>query len=181
MQIYRTYTKEIIDEFRPIVASFCNKPKGGLWGCRDTAWYDWCRAEEFSDVSTYFEWHLKEGSKVYYIENENDFIYLLNTYPHFMMGVIDSIDYMKMWADGYDAVEIMPEANSRLHMGIGTMAGDFRPKNVTTARLINDRRYSTAMLMGLNVWDVPSICVFDPKKSVVVTSELLEQEPHVSD
>ena len=97
-----------------------------------------------------------------------------------MMGIIDSIDFMKMWYDGYDAVEIMPEANSRLHMGIGNMAGDFRPKNVTTARLINDKRYSTAMLMGLNVWDVPSICVFDPKKSVVVVSELLEQEPHVS-
>ena len=40
MQIYRTYAKEIIDEFRPIVASFCNKPKAGLWGSRGTEWYD---------------------------------------------------------------------------------------------------------------------------------------------
>ena len=178
MQVYRTYAKEIIDEFRPIVASFCNKPKGGLWGCRGTEWYDWCTAEEFSDVSTYFEWHLKEGTKVYTIENENDFIYLLNTYPHFMMGIIDSIDFMKMWSDGYDAVEIMPEVNNRLHMGMSTMDGNLRPKNVTTARLINDKRYSTAMLMVLNVWDLPSICVFDPQETVCVVSHLKSHFTH---
>lgn len=186
MQIYRTYAREIITDFRPIVASFCNKPKGGLWGCRGSEWYDWCQAEEFSDVHTYFEWQLKEGSKVYVIENENDFVYLLSKYPHTaevgfiedFKAVYDSIDYMKMWADGYDAVELTDEANARLHMGLGglgTISEGYKPKNIATANLISSKQYTGALLMGLNSWDVPSICVFDPKKSVIITSKLKDQ------
>ena len=178
MQVYRTYAKEIMDEFRPIVASFCNKPKGGLWGCRDTAWYDWCRAEEFSDVSTYFEWHLKEGTKVYTIENENDFIYLLKNFPNEVRHAglepkVDSIDFVKLWKSGYDAVELTEEANIAMHLGFRSEI-----KNFTTAQLMSDKKYATAMLMGLNAWDAPSICVFDPQETVCVVSHLKSHFTH---
>lgn len=181
MQIYRTYAKELITYFRSIEGSFINKPRGGLWGCRGDEWYDWCKAEEFPCADTYFEWQLKEGTKVYTIENENDFIYLLRNFPSEVRHAgleptVESINFIKLWKSGYDAVELTEEANNAIHLGFRSEI-----KNFTTAQLISDKKYALAMLMGINSWDVPSICVFDPKKSVVVVSELLEQEPHVSD
>ena len=179
MQVYRTYAIEVIKDFRSIVGSFANKPGGGLWGCRGSEWQVWTKAENFPCANTYFEWQLKEGSKIYTIENKNDFIYLLKNFPHEVKygiePVVDSIDFIKLWESGYDAVELTEEANNDMHLGFYSEV-----KNFATAQLMSDKKYATAMLMGINSWDVPSICVFDPKKSVVVVSELLEQEPHVS-
>ena len=178
MQVYRTYAKEVITDFRSIEGSFINKPRGGLWGCRGDEWYDWCKAEEFSDVSTYFEWHLKEGTKVYTIENENDFIYLLKNFPNEVRHAgleptVDSIDFIKLWKSGYDAVELTEEANNAMHMGF---SADI--KNFTTAQLMSDKKYTMALLLGINSWDVPSICVFDPQETVCITSNLKSQFTH---
>lgn len=172
MQIYRTYAKEVITYFRSIEGSFINKPRGGLWGCRGDEWYDWCKAEEFPCADTYFEWQLKEGTKVYTIENENDFIYLLRNFPSEVRHAgleptVESIDFIKLWKSGYDAVELTEEANNAIHLGFRSEI-----KNFTTAQLISDKKYALAMLMGINSWDVPSICVFDPQKTVCIISNL---------
>lgn len=178
MQIYRTYAKEVITYFRSIEGSFINKPRGGLWGCRGDEWYDWCKAEEFPCADTYFEWQLKEGTKVYTIENENDFIYLLRNFPSEVRHAgleptVESIDFIKLWKSGYDAVELTEEANNAIHLGFRSEI-----KNFTTAQLISDKKYAFAMLMGINSWDVPSICVFDPQKTVRVTSSLKSHFTH---
>lgn len=178
MQVYRTYAKEIIYDFRQIEGSFINKPQGGLWGCRGDEWYDWCKAEDFSDVSTYFEWQLKEGSKIYTLENENDFIYLLKNFPNEVCCAglepkVDSIDFIKLWKSGYDAVELTEEANNAMHMGF---SADI--KNFTTAQLVSDKKCTIALLLGTNSWDVPSICVFDPQETVRITSHLKSQFTH---
>lgn len=178
MQIYRTYAKEVIYDFRQIEDSFVNKPRGGLWGCRGDEWWNWANLEEFPCATTYFEWQLKEGAKVYTIKNENDFIYLLKNFPRevrhaCLEPTVDSIDFIKLWKSGYDAVELTEEANNAMHTGFQATA-----KNFTTAQLISDKKYVTAMLMGINSWDVPSICVFDPRETVCITSRLKSQFTH---
>lgn len=174
--IYRTHADEV-GIFKPITGSFCNKPRGGLWGCRGTEWWDWCQSEEYLCSDKYYEWCLREGTNVYTIEGVNDFCYLLKKYPHTMgMDIqditdpVDSIDFMKIWQDGYDAVELTEEANFQLRFGLREFLDI--PKNMLMAELIQSTKFSTAMLMGVHGWDVPSICVFDPEKTVIVTSGL---------
>lgn len=177
MQIYRTYAEEVIIDFRSIEGSFANKPRGGLWGCRGDEWWEWTNAENFPCADIYFEWQLKEGSKVYTIKNENDFIYLLKNFPHEVKyGIeptVDSIDFIKLQEAGYDAVELTEEANIAMHLGFRSEI-----KNFTMAQLMSDKKYATAMLMGLNAWDVPSICVFDPQETVCVVSHLKSHFTH---
>ena len=176
MQIYRTYADKIPVEFNVIRDSGINKPVGGLWGCKDDAWHKWCVAEEFPCSHKYFEWHLRPGTKVYTVDNENDFIWLLKNYHHDincgLTKTIDTIDYMKLWEDGYDAVELTEEGNDKLHYGVRDGIHDFQVKNTMTIELVNDTAFSCPMLLGMNGWDVPSINVFDPNKSVVVISDL---------
>lgn len=183
MQTYRTYAKEVIYDFRTIDSSFANKPRGGLWGCRGDEWYIWANSEEFPCANTYFEWELKEGSKIYTIENANDFVYLLKNFPHdisytgaYVDVAVDSIDYMKLWKAGYDAVELTEEANNKLHFGL--REGIDEIKNMATLQLMHSAKFTTAMLLGLNTWDVPSICVFDPRETVLITSRLKLQFTH---
>ena len=184
MQTYRTYAKEVIYDFRSIEGSFANKPRGGLWGCRGDEWWSWAYSEEFPCADTYFEWQLKEGSKIYTIENENDFVYLMKNFYHEVpydirdIGPtpVDSIDYIKLWEAGYDAVELTEEANNKLHFGLRN--GIDNIKNFTTMHLVNSTKFTTAMLLGLNSWDVPSICVFDPRETVLITSRLKSQHTH---
>lgn len=177
MQIYRTYAKEVIYDFRSIEDSFANKPRGGLWGCRGDEWWEWANSEEFPCAETYFEWQLKEGAKVYTIENENDFVYLLKNFPHEvnygLEPTVDSIDFIKLREAGYDAVELTEEANIAMHLGFRSEI-----KNFTTAQLMSDKKYTTAMLMGINSWDIPSICVFNPRETVLITSRLKSQHTH---
>lgn len=176
MQKYRTYIEKIeyYKLWRHIFGSHCNKPLGGLWGCRGSEWDDWCRAEDFRKHIGYYEWKLKEGSKVYTIDHENDFLYLVKTYPHLDDNIIfgyDSIDFEKMRDDGYDAVELSREGNNKLHLFIGVSS--FNIRNIIALEVSNNKLYHTAIILGLNSWDVPSICVFNPDKTVEVVSGVI--------
>ena len=177
MQIYRTYAKEVIIDFRSIEGSFANKPRGGLWGCRGDEWWEWANSEDFPCADTYFEWQLKEGAKVYTIENENDFVYLLKNFPHEvnygLEPTVDSIDFIKLQEAGYDAVELTEEANIAMHLGFRSEI-----KNFTMAQLMSDKKYAPAMLMGINSWDIPSICVFNPRETVCIISRLKSHFTH---
>jgi len=181
--VYRTYAEQIPLTFNTVRASGINKPVGGLWGCRNSEWWDWCQSEEFPCADKYFEWELKEGVNIYTVDNENDFVMLLYRYPHVMNvttgvvpDIVDTIDFEKMWADGYDGIELTEEGNDRLHFGLRAGLHDFKPKNALTVQLVNDNSYSTPMLLGMNGWDVPSINVFDPDKSVRIISNLKKQK-----
>ena len=66
--------------FRPIKnrPEFC-KPSGGLWSSPVNStygWRDWCKSEDFhrGEPGTEFKFHLKEGSRVYKIDNVYDLI-----------------------------------------------------------------------------------------------------------
>ena len=167
-QVYRTYivNKNGYKNVHPIPGSAINKPTGGLWGCRGTEWDDWCKAEEFRHHIGYYGWKLKEGAKVYTIEHENDFFYLAFNY----MSLGSTIDFKKLAKDGYDAVELTSEMNLEYHLGVN---GEFESKNIMAKKVLTEPKYCMARLMALNSWDVPSICVFDPEKTVEVVSGIL--------
>lgn len=141
MIIYKTYCKNIPTKLYDADDSFCNKPRGGLWGCRGDEWKDWCLEEEFklSNLKKCFKWRLKRGSRVYRIKTENDFLNLINLYGNTKMS---TIDYMEMKKD-YDAIEVVGNIVYKLRYGC------------------KDTGHSLIDIIGLNAWDIPSICVMN--------------------
>lgn len=154
--VYRTYGNEhYLDN--NIYASEMNKPRGGLWGCRDDSWKNWCNEEEFRCSDNYFEWTLKPGSKVFTIDSSNDFLDLLENYASPDDDGNLYIDFMELSHD-YDAVELTERGNRALHFSI---------KNPE----YESRGYKRALTIALNLWDVPSICVFRPRECVEVINQ----------
>lgn len=151
--IYRTYAKRVPKKFREYEDSSCNKPRGGLWGCRGTEWLEWCETEDFPCVETYYEWVLKKGARVFEIRTCLDLAYLMLEYGNEM-----TIDYGKVMED-YDAVELFPEVNSLCHAGL--------PREVF--ELPRMAKIPTVLkLLAINTWDVPSIVVLRPNEFVEV-------------
>ena len=178
MQKYRTYLQSPshYKHFTNVKGSFINKPVGGLWGCRGTEWDDWCKAEEFRTHICYYEWQLKEGSTVFEVSCENDFLYLLKNFPQAdeYGNAITSIDYLKMADAGYDAIELTEEGNRKLHL---VRTGRYSEiKNMLAATVTSSPVYTSALICGFNGWDVPSICVFKPYDSVVILSDVIRLE-----
>lgn len=87
---------------------FC-KPKGGLWASPVDAkygWKDWCEAESFRERSqdNSFAFALKDGAKVYHIRHVSD----VKAMPLIDNGITTwyTPDFEKMFADGWDAIEL---------------------------------------------------------------------------
>lgn len=67
-----------------------NKPQGGLWGSPVTddydniisTWHEWCVGNHFTQgLSNYYiEYNIKNDSKLYIIDNQDDFINLIESY-----------------------------------------------------------------------------------------------------
>lgn len=153
-QVYRTYADG--QYFNDITGNLMNKPRNGLWGCVDDSWKEWCNDNDFHCAKGYYEWILKPGTKVFKINNVDDFIYLLKNYQTNDYDGKCFIDFMKVSKD-YDAVELTQEGNSQLHFNIETDDSE-----------LQDPKYMISLMMSLNAWDVPSICVFNPSKTVEV-------------
>lgn len=147
--VYRTYADE--PYLNDITGNHANKPAGGLWGCRDDSWKNWCTDEDFTCADNYFEWTLKPNAKVYTIDNVDDFIYLLKNY---YIPESYYIDFVKLSKE-YDAVELTDKGNRALHYSLETKDPE-----------LQDPKYKYTLLMALNSWDIPSICVFHPKETV---------------
>jgi len=160
--IYRTYADK--PYLNNIDGSFMNKPSKGLWGCRDNGWKEWCEENDFGYDSHYFEWTLKPESKLYTVSNKNDFIYLLKNYQLEESDGNVFIDYSKLAKD-YDAIELTKNGNMDLHYGIETDDPE-----------LQDPKYRIALTMAMNTWDVPSICVFNPSKTVNVINKPIEED-----
>ena len=149
--------KKLPKKFVPVISSFANKPKGGLWGCRGDEWKEWCEAEKFNlkNLKLCVLWRLKKGTKIYRIKSEKDFIYLCENYEN-KLGL--TIDY-KQLAKDYDAVEVVGDIVYKLRFG--------------TKRSNKRTRYDCEGF-GLYSWDVPSICVLNPEK-IVMLGELCQE------
>lgn len=145
---YKTYCHKLPKKLYEVTDSMCNKPVGGLWGCRGNEWKEWCKSEQFNtkNLRKAFIWRLKRGSKVYRIKTIKDFVKLINLYGN---SKYDSIDYLEMKKD-YDAIEVVGTVVRKLHFG-GPDTGH---------RFID--------MMGLNTWDVPSICVLNLNQVVEI-------------
>lgn len=160
--IYRTYADK--PYLNNIDNSFMNKPLRGLWGCRDDSWKEWCEENDFGYNPSYFEWTLKPNSKLYIVNNTDDFIYLLKNYQFEDSDGNIFIDYLKLAKD-YDAVELTKNGNNELHFSI----------KIDDTEL-QDPKYTRALRIGMNLWDVPSICVFNPSKTIDIINEPIEED-----
>ncbi len=151
--IYRTYSDGT--HFTDLTGSMSfDKPSGGLWGCRDDSWKNWCAGENFPCSANYFEWKLKPTAKLFTIDTPEDFVFLLKNYCDKSTETYH-IDFEKMSND-YDAIELTANGNSALHNGLST----------NDPEILDDPGYKFALIFALNAWDVPSICVFHPKDSI---------------
>ena len=159
--IYRTYADK--PYLNDVDGSFANKPSRGLWGCRDDSWKEWCKDNDFGYNPNYFEWTLKPNTKTYIINTEEDFIYLLKKYGSLINGTY-GIDYLKLAKD-YDAIELTKNGNTHLHYGIDTKDPE-----------LQDHKYRMALMMAMNAWDVPSICVFNPSKTIDIIEKPIEED-----
>lgn len=158
---YRTYADK--PYLNDVDGSFANKPSRGLWGCRDNSWKEWCEDNDFGYNPDYFEWTLKPNTKVYTINTEEDFIYLLKKYGSLINSTY-GIDYLKLAKD-YDAVELTDNGNTHLHYSIDTNDPE-----------LQNPQYKSALLLAMNAWDVPSICVFNPSKTVDIIEKPIEED-----
>lgn len=164
--VYRTYMDEQwLNDIKGNHAG--EKPYGCLWGCRDDSWRKWCAREAFPCSANYFEWTLKPGTKVYTINTVEDFVYLLKHYPLLYddSPIRYKIDFLKL-AQDYDAVELTEKGNSVLHYRVHTDDPD-----------VQGPEYKYALQMGLNSWDVPSVCVFYPKNTVKLLGKVKSRFP----
>lgn len=157
--VYRTYMdKQWLND---ITENMLNKPMGGLWGCRDDSWKNWCAREDFGCSTNYFEWVLKPGTKLYTINSTDDFVYLLKKYPlsktnSFTKNEEIYINFFKIAKD-YDAIELTKEGLKELRFNAKTNDPE-----------VQDPKYTPSLHMACALWDVPSICVFYPKNTVQV-------------
>lgn len=167
--IYRTYMKEIPETFKEVVRSGCNKPLGGLWGCRGDEWKEWCLAEEFNleNLENCFEWTLKEDTRYFCIDSIDKYIDLCIKYGDMQ---IMSIDYMKLKED-YDAIEVT-DIVYQLRYGLMNIWEDEELEKYRKRYLRHPK--IMIMEMGLYSWDVPSICVMNPDMVIKIKSKTAE-------
>ena len=133
---YRTYSNYKFDkDLFCEIGNYINKPINGLWGCANGEWYRWNRDADFKTYKYYFDWKLPPSAKIYRIDVIDDFKKLIYDYGYDRHGV-KVIDWVRLWKDGYDGVEL-------------------------TQNGLTECAYTDFNLFGLSVWDVPSICLFN--------------------
>ena len=142
-------------KFQPINYSdpsieWTNKPFGGLWACpinSKCGWRQWCEFERFrlKGLKKHFTFKIKPEAKIYVIDNEADLV-KISTTPCSRWGDnrdVLRIDYERLLREGYDGLYVTENATYLRLRALGMYGPD---NNV----------------MGLDAWDVESICVFNP-------------------
>ena len=87
------------------------KPRGGLWASPVDAkwgWKEWCRESNFRECSTgkSFCFHLAPSAKVLYIDNVECLAQLPQRQSELVIDTWCCLDFEKLLADGWDAVEV---------------------------------------------------------------------------
>jgi hypothetical protein len=127
------------------------KPQGGLWGSPVSArhgWVDWCRVQEFQldKLGNSFMFTLDKNAKILRLESVNQLHGLPEQAPPVGMPEMPSawvcLDFEKLKADGYDAIEV-------------DISGEYRRADVM------DNLY-----FALYGWDCDSILVMN--KEIIV-------------
>lgn len=136
-----------------------NKPWGGLWGCPENSkrgWGDWCRREQFNTQSLEhsFRFRLSPDAKIYVIDNEQDLVNISTSMrlAYLVCQGYYSIDFERLLNEGYDGIYVTDNA-----LWMRWFHGPNRN------------------IVGLNSWDVESICVFNP--DVIIPLEVNFETP----
>ena len=147
--MFYTYTQKSLNKelFEPVVNTLINKPGKGLWACEDNAWKIWCDIEDYSCGNICTQFKLIPNSKIYVINDVQDFLYLMQVYPYEPFeGLGRSIDWVTL-SRQFDGVQL-------------TQKGLYKCRSLLTEDTGNVC-YNTTLLMGTCSWDVPSICIFN--------------------
>ena len=166
--IYRTYMEEIPEKFRGLIGACFVRPVGGLWGCRGDEWKEYVLSDKRKEIEPdyplerlnhCFEWKLKKGTKVFTINSEKDFVYLVENYfKKFRNKDLCEINYKKFSKD-YDAIEVTQRALDLMGNGCNFYGGYTYQWQLKMAYLYR---------VGLMRWDVPSICVLNTDKVRII-------------
>ena len=149
---YITYCSELPktlsqSKIKPAESFIGTKPRGGLWGCHGNEWKEWCKCEEFnlSGLKHHFYFKLSKDARLLILDTEEDLVNFILGFPLCNYGT--ALDYSKVM-EKYDAIEITDNLLNECRLGI------------QHRRLPKEYRYF--QFMGVNGWDVPSICVLNP-------------------
>ena len=83
------------------------KPAGGLWASpvnSSYGWKDWCQAENFGDLTSYFTFWLT--GQVLVIDHAEDMLSLPWRAPYPAMSSLTFLDYEKIAAEGAAAIHL---------------------------------------------------------------------------
>lgn len=69
----------------------------------------------------------------------------------------DGENIIKIRYDDYNLIYLTDKGNRALHYSLATKDPE-----------LQDPKYKHTLLMALNTWDIPSICVFHPKETVQI-------------
>ena len=150
--IFVTYLKGNYDpkQFKEIEPDvIINKCKNGLWACpigTDSGWKDWCEKENFRYIgNNEFTFKLTPGAKIYEINTEEDLKRISTANGYY--GIVKVIDFPGLLKNGYDGIYVSSDM-----VGCPTMNG----------------------IAGLDIWDVESLCVFNPNVIIPVDEKTVE-------
>ena len=153
--IFVTYLNEPYDisKFKPIeydmFTQIVNKCRYGLWACPyDTryGWKEFCEDNDFKKINpdNAFFFKLKPSAKIYSIHELED-IENISTAKN-RIG-LSCIDFNRLIKEGYDGIYVSEEAAIKFH--------DFVKQGIA----------------DLNVWDIESLCVFNPNVIIPVNKQ----------
>lgn len=110
--------------FSPIRNCPCfTKPYGGLWASpvdAEYGWKEWCDHEMFREcrMDNSFTFALSPGARVLRINSVNGLDSLPQVEDEFKPSHWYVLDFEKLLAEGYDAVEVSITADPRLYMAL---------------------------------------------------------------
>jgi len=132
------------------------KYTGGLWACplTNNGWEKWCREEDFrvERLSSHFLFTLTENARIYVIDSQDDLIAASTLVDRFG---IHYINYDELIKNGYDGLFVTDRAIWSIRDGLKH----------------NDEYYE-----GLAIFDVESLCIFDPDVIVPVENNVINEE-----
>ena len=142
-----SYDPKQFKEIEPDIVA--NKCKNGLWACplnSNMGWKEWCETNNFRHIgNNKFVFKLKPGSKIYEINTKEDLNRISTANGYY--NIMKVIDFPRLLKSGYDGIYVSSD-----------MVGYPAIKRIA----------------GLDVWDVESLCVFNPNVIIPVSEEEVE-------
>lgn len=168
------YDKKRLDKPSAYLNDRWNKIYGGLWACpidSNLSWKEFCKSNPQlnSDNIWAFYFTLKPNANIYSIDTIEDLekISTKQFKYRYNFDSIRRIDFDKLMDSGYDGIYVSEDAIKNLSGEMEAITADGGRKKYKYGYL--NTVPGTNGLMGIEGWDVESICVFNPDVIVPIS------------